>query len=324
MGLTRFSIPPLLPGCGFNFSMGEISNHEVFTRAELRIHMQQPDGSNYHPVVLRLHHGRHKGTFKKLSPSREGWIVFDVLSHVNRWRAANHSHKNIHFYIVTYPSLDDMTKDVNGKDCRSSSIKFDQALAEDRNTSEIDKDFQPLLMIYSHNLDDIMLNVSALIEAADSKQRRDVSSTTSYSGVSDATPTPDPMGSCRKHNYEIDRDTFNTIWHLGQSSQDVLVPTTFNIGVCGGDCDRDVPRSLAQHSIILYYLHLRDHQTPYRNIAWGQCCAPVKYRSVETLFSLPNNGEFRIVTLRDLSVERCSCLTIFRRPPPTDSDDSSR
>ena len=276
-------------------------------RAELRIHMRQPDGSDYQPIYLQLYHGQHKGTYKTVTPSREGWIVFDVLSHIQQWRASNHRHrkKNIHFHVLIYTSLDELTKRENGKNCHDSTIQFDQAAINGTNTG----DFQPLLMIYSHDLDVIKFNLSA-IEAAETESndvhRRDTD------GNTEARPTQPTMGRCGMHTLQINLTTFNHIWHLAQTSQTALYPRTFNINVCGGSCDRNLPLfAPAQHSIIMYYLHRRSHPTPFGNATWGQCCAPVKYQSIETLFSLPE-GEVRIVTLRDISVKRCSCLTILR------------
>ena len=277
--------------------------------------MQQPDGSETEPVFLQLYHGGHVGTYKMILPSREGWIVFDVLSHVQRWRKSNHPNKNIHFHIIAYLSFDDLSKEENGKSCKDSSIKFDQAVS---NKTE-DK---TLLMIYSRDLDVVKFNVSALIEAAEedysnARHRRQMAS-------SEPPPQQDPLTRCGKHTLQINLTMFNRIWHLAQISQDALYPRTFNINICGGECDRTLPSFMtAQHSIILYYLHTRNHDTPFSNAVWGQCCAPVTYRSIETLFSLPK-GEIRIVTLRDISVEECSCLSILERTEPPQSPTSSR
>ena len=280
-------------GCGFNFSIGEVSSSERFRRAELRIHVKQPTSVQVpDSVYLRLYHGSRKGSYKIVSPIREGWIVFDVIDEVNQWRSTNRPHKKIHFYIVAYTNLDNLDKGENGKNCQESAIKFNQPSDTDDDT-----DNQPLLMIYSHDLDVIKFNVSALINNSTSERHRRQNNELSQPQVH----------SCGKHNLQINLTTFNNIWHLGERSQTALFPRTFDINVCGGQCNRDIPNSSAQHSIILYYLYTRGHTTSYENTPWGECCAPVKYRSIETLFSLPA-GEIRIVLLRDMSVEQCSCL----------------
>ena len=273
--------------------------------------MRQPDGSEIQPVFLQLYHGNHKGTYKRVSPSREGWIVFDVLGHLRQWRttSSHHPNKKIKFYIVTYNSLDDLSKDEKGKNCSESSIQFDQGVEDD--------DLKPLLMIYSHDFDIVRFNVSALTAAAEEDsdnhaQRRQASSTTATT-----TQQPDAMSRCRKHELQIGLSTFNRIWHTAQVSQTAIYPSTFNINVCGGDCERHIPSLMtAQNAIILYYLHTNNHQTPISNTVWGQCCAPVRYRSIDTLFSLPeSDGEVRIITLKDISVKECSCLSILDRAP---------
>lgn len=288
----------------------------MFTRAELRIHMKQPDGSDFDPVFLQIYHGGHKGTYKRVTPNREGWIVFDVLGHLQRWRASGHPHKNIHFYIITYRSFNDLSKRENGTNCHNSTIKFDHATAS--NTTDEDIDLQPLLMIYSRDMDVVKFNVSAIIAAAEAQkskrmQRRQADDG-SYSEVTEPT-----LGGCGKHSLEIGIDTFNTIWQLAQPTQTALYPTTLNIDVCGGSCNTDLPSFLtAQHSIILYYLHTRSHATPYSNAEWSQCCAPVKYGSIEIMFALPD--QIKIDTLRDITVKQCSCMSILRRTqPPTSS-----
>jgi hypothetical protein len=311
--LCGFAFPN--SGCGFNFSVGDISEFEVFTRAELRIYMKTPAGSVIQPVFLQLYHGGHKGLYKKVNPSREGWIVFDVLSHLQRWRASNHPNKHIHFYVTTYNSIDDLSKEENGKDCNDgSSIQF-----EVTNKTNGDIDQQPMLMIYTHDLDVVKFNLSAIFAAAEAKGSTGVWRRQSGDSHSEVRPTLPPSRGCGKHTLQIDLNTFNQIWRLAQPSQSAIYPMTFDINVCGGNCDRDLPSLYtAQHSIILYYLHTRSHTPPYSNAMWGQCCAPVKYRSIETLISLPNQ-EFKIVTLRDISVEKCSCMSILRTQPPTPS-----
>jgi hypothetical protein len=309
---TIRSIPAMYNGennrCGFNFSISEVSDYEIFRRAELRIHMKQPSGDLINTLYLQLYHGRQRGSYKKLSPIREGWVVFDVLNEVNQWRDANHPHKKIHFYIIVYSNEDDLIKGKNGRDCSNSLIQFDQPIEGDDN--------QPLLMIYSHDLNVARINITALAEATNNTQN----STTGRhrrQTVNNGANLPPLRQSCGKHSLVISLDTLNEIWRLtGRANEHAIFPRSFNINVCAGECSRSIPLSTAQHSIIAYFLHTRnrDDEILYRNATWGQCCAPVKYRSIETLFSLPRN-EVRIVTIKDMSVEQCSCLTILERTP---------
>lgn len=281
--------------------------------------MKRPSGDLVNLVYLQLYHGRHKGGYKIVYPNREGWIVFDVLDHIRRWRDHGHPNKSIHFYIRTYTSEYDLQKGQNWKACNDSPVQFDQALIPGSQNSE---DLQPLLMIYSHDLNTVNFNLTALMEAAEANEHlMNKRSDSEYTETSPPTPELEEellplarMDTCRKHNLQIDLARFNEIWHLAQSSQTALYPTTFDINVCGGGCHRDIPITSAQHSFIVYYLHTHVNAQQYRNVIWGQCCAPVKYKNIETLFSLPD-GEFRIVTIRDISVEQCTCLTIYQTPP---------
>ena len=294
-------------GCEFNFSISEVSDYEIFRRAELRVHMQQPSGDLINTLYLQLYHGHHsgnhqRGSYKKLSPVREGWVVFDVLDELNQWRDANRQHKHIHFHIVTYTSEDDFIKGENGKDCHDSLIKFDQP-------TDADVDNLPLLMIYSHDLN--MLNLSALVEASDTKESLTPGRRRRSTGNSS-----EPLNHrCGKHNLEISLDTFNEIWHIGRPNQDAIYPRRFDISICAGGCSTSVPLSNAQHSFIAYYLHAqgRSEVIQYRNAQWGECCAPVKYKSIETLFTIEENNEVRIVRIQDMSVEQCSCMTILQQ-----------
>ena len=284
-------------GCGFNFSIGEVSDYERFRRAELRIRMRQPTGDQVNSVYLQLYYGNRKGSDKKVSPIREGWIVFDVINEVNQWRMDDHSNGKIHFQIITYTSEVDLARGKNGKNCHKSAIKFNQPSDTD---DDDDIDNKPLLMIYSHDLDVIKFNVSALIDAHVGERHR-----RQYSELS-------PLAhSCGKHNLQINLTTFNNIWQLGEKFQTALQPDYFDINVCGGQCNRDIPNASAQHSLILYYLYTRGHTTSYENTNWGQCCVPIKYRSIPTLFDL-HEGVIRIVLLRDISVDKCSCLSILQ------------
>ena len=225
----------------------DLSDLEVLNRAELRVYMKTPDGSVIDPVYLRLYHGGHKGSYKKVNPSREGWIVFDVLDHLQRWRASNYPHKHIHFYITTYTSFDDLTKGENGKNCHDgSSIQF-----EVTNNTSGDIDQQPQLMIYSYDLEVLNFNTTAIKEAAEANESTGVQRCSVIYSETEPPTLPELSTGCIKHEYEISLDTLNEIWHLAQPSQLAVYPPRLNINVCGGGCNRNLPsRHAAQHSII--------------------------------------------------------------------------
>lgn len=288
-----------------------MSSNEILRRAELRIHMKQPNGDQVNAVYLRLYHGSRKGGYKKVSPIREGWVVFDVLNEINQWRAANHPHKKIHFYIVTYTSEEDLIKGQNGKDCHASPIKFHQPQYTNETNSDEEADYMPLLMIYIHDLNTEKFNVSAIVDS----DMFNVSDVSAEKRSANPVNVSDPLHGCTKHNLSIDLELFNNIWRLGHREQVALFPRTIDINVCGGECTNQHPIGAPQHSIVLYYLYTRGRRPPHsnnHNVEWSQCCVPVKYKSLEVLFSLPNEV-MEIILLKNLSVESCSCLNIIQK-----------
>ena len=136
-------------------------------------------------------------------------MVFDVLNEVNQWRNANYPHKNIHVYIIIYENEDDLIKETNGMDCQASPIKFTQP-ASSIFSDEEDSDYQPLLMIYSHDPKNILFNVSALLEASDAtlpveRQRRQTENNDTV------VERPTPQQNCEKHYLQISVGTLNEI-----------------------------------------------------------------------------------------------------------------
>ena len=268
--------------------------------------MKQPSGDRVNTIFLQLYHGTRPISKKLVSPSREGWVVFDLLHEVDHWKArlTEHPHKQIHLSVLEFTKEEDLMKTELGKNCHDSSIQFNRPFDSNDDDSfdeSIARDKQPLLMVYSFDPNTINFNLSALIEAANAS-----------SGTQEPTRrAARQTRGCQQHSLTIDRNTFNEIWHLGDASQTAIFPSNFPINVCGGHCENNVPVSTAQHSIVLYYLSTRRHPLPVNELYWGQCCAPVKYRNIETLFSLPG-GEFQIVQLREMSVEQCTCLNILK------------
>ena len=224
-------------------------------------------------------------------------MVFDVLDELNQWRDTNHPHEQIHFNIVTYTSEDDLMKGENGKDCHNPLITFDQPTE--------DEDKQPLLLIYSHNLNN---DISALFEAsnampnmtADRHRRMTVNSSVAQPAVNQ---------SCGKHNLTISANTFTEIFRLASANVEVLLPKSFDINVCAGECSQSDSQSSAVYSLITNYLHTRiQNNLLYSNAHWGQCCAPAKYKTVEALIRV-SNSELIIVGIEGISVELCSCYS---------------
>lgn len=265
--------------------------------------MKQPSGDMVDKVYLRLFRGENSVANKEISPIREGWVVFDVLDEVNHWKnqLAKHPHKKIHFHVVSYKTKNDFAYMVNGKDCHDSPIRFERRFQ----SSEIE-DHQPLLMIYSYDPNTIKFNISALVENIThnsntvNRYRRE-----SGSGE-DASSAPPPP--CRKLDLSITLDEFNRIWALGDPTKSALAPRLFHLGLCGGQCQQDLPTSTKQHPIIIYYLSQQLHPAP-SGFHWGQCCAPNAYKSIRTIFTSPNEEEYIFTELEDIAVESCGCFT---------------
>lgn len=301
MGTSVMRISPLLfispfltDVCGFNFTLSSVSAYELFKRAELRVYMKHPSPDLLHPIHLQLFRNDIGIVHKTVSPAREGWVVFDVLDEINRLKPqlVDHPHRKIRFTIKAYDSTKDLATDMNGKDCNESPVEFEQ-------NSE---SHPPLLMIYSYDPNAVKLNISALFENISS-----ISNTSLPSADRKRRNSP----SCARHDLEISLSQFNEIWRSGSPARTALYPPSFNLGVCGGVCNNRFPIAAPQHTVILYYLASREHPVPSSFSEWEQCCAPVKYRSFDALFSLPDD-EYQIIPLQELSVERCACMNIVR------------
>lgn len=293
-----FTFPSLTDVCGFNFTLSSVSAYELFKRAELRVYMKHPSPDLLNPIHVQLFRNGIGIVHKTVSPAREGWVVFDVLDEINRLKSqfVQHPHRKIRFTIKTYESTKDLATDKNGKDCKESPVEFEQ-------NSE---SHPPLLMIYSYDPNAIKINASALFENLSNTSNITIASTGNNTRGRRNSP------SCGLHSLQITLNKFNEIWRSGSNDMTALYPPTFNLGVCGGVCNNRFPIASSQHSIILYYLASQNHAVPSNFAEWTQCCAPVKYRSYDALFSLPDE-EYQIIPLRELSVERCTCLNVVTR-----------
>ena len=90
---------------------------------------------------------------------------------------------------------------------------------------------------------------------------------------------------------------------LGDKEAEVVYPTFYDAGMCGGICNSNTPSlSYSNHASIIDLL-IKNGAFPNHN--FKSCCVPVKYRSMAVLVDGPTT--FAVIIFGDMSVQQCEC-----------------
>lgn len=206
------------------------------------------------------------------------------------------------FHVKVYKTVPDLDSK-NAMPC--TSIKF------------VDRDFteetKPVYIVYSYNHEIENINYNDIANEV-------IENILTTDGDSAAVSQTGPsrrrkrqiQHNCKVNEMRVNKDNiYNKM--VGSVSQDfeVVVPLSYNAGICGGACDTSLipDGSPSNHAPFVYLLIEQKKFRDLHGYSFQRCCAPVKYGPL-TVFST-SDGSHQINTIDNMIVKQCQCLDII-------------
>ena len=304
-----------MPQCGqYNFSLAALNSGEFIIKAELHVYMRKPVPLASHQgpvVVLEKYRGHHDPEFvtSRIIPSTrgEGWQVFQIQHIIQAWvnnKDSHHSRK-IGFRLSVYTDFDAVQRK-SPQDCKDAQLQFVYS-------SEDNAEHEPLLVIYSYDPAIEQVNLESILNELNTN-------TTPTPTVDEGTESPtntegkrsvvNQPTRCRVKRLEITKDHLNNIPFI--KTGDIILPESFNAGICGGVCSNRFPQKSSAHAELVHLLLHTRAFTGLNYSKYQQTCSPVRHRAVEFLVHQKNDGAFEIIIRNNLQITDCACLEVFK------------
>ena len=286
---------------------------EFIIKAELHLYMKQPapfTTTSFLVVIERFRRGHDPDyvTSREISPNHgEGWHVFRIEHTVQEWvnNLESHDSRKMGFKLTVYPNIGAYARrsETNAmqQHCKDAPLQF-------ISSKEEDEEHEPLLVIYSYDPEEENLNLEAILNRLES------ASTPGPTGMTEA-PT---VSERRKRNEPPHchvRDLYISTTHLNQikfagTGQTIILPTSFNAGICGGRCQSQFPRVSSQHAALVHLLLQRRFFSGLNYNKYKQTCSPVRYSPIEFLVRGPDDS-FQILIRHNMRITDCDCLDVY-------------
>lgn len=312
---TRFFLFTV-PKCGqYNFSLAAVNSGEFIIKAELHVYMKMPvpPVSNRGLVVVlekyRGHHDPEIVTFRVIpSTQGEGWQVFEVQHIIQAWvnNRDSHDSRKIGFRLSVYANFDELEKK-SPQDCKDAQLQFVYSSKDDKNAEH-----EPLLVIYSYDPTMEQVNFMSVLNEL---------STNTTPATTEAEGSESPTNAERKRSVNqstrcevkplvVTKEHLNKIPFIKGGK--VMLPDSFNAGVCGGVCSNRFPRhkETPAHASLVHVLLQTRAFTGLRYEKYQQTCSPVKYAAEEFLVRR-DDGVFEIQFRHHIRITKCDCLEVY-------------
>ena len=119
------------------------------------------------------------------------------------------------------------------------------------------------------------------------------------------------LPACRLNNLNIATANIHLPDNLLEGK--ILLPVTYNAGICGGQCGNTFPMHMT-HSQLVHMLVTSqsfEYTKPQgMNTDFEQSCSPVQFSSLVVIFL--KAGSTRLVTLNNMRITKCDCLEVLR------------
>ena len=308
-----------VPKCGqYNFSLAAVNSGEFIIKAELHVYMKQPIPHALHRgpvVVLEKYRGHHDPEFvtSRIIPSTqgEGWQVFQVQHIIQAWvnKKDSHDSRNIGFRLSVYTDFDEFQKK-SPEDCKDARLQFVYSPQDDKNAEH-----EPLLVIYSYDPTMEQVNFQSVLNEYGNNttpattEAEGSESPTNAEGKRSVRSVANQSTRCEVQPLKVTKEHLNRISFIDGGR--VMLPDSFNAGICGGVCSNRFPRlkeTPAHASLVHVLLQTRAINGLQYN-KYQQTCSPVKYAAEG--FLVARGDVFEIQVRQHIKITKCDCLEVF-------------
>ena len=212
-------------------------------------------------------------TFKHID-SAPGWKTFDITPIVLSWKQG----------LVNHGLQIRLTK---GKEVLSCEGVFSQGEQDSVNT-------EPLLIVFTNDHD------SSFFKHMLKEERKSLKSHTTIQ------PKERKRSTVRVQNVGCHRkEMMVTAASLSAGGVSVLLPNSFDVGVCEGHCTK---LQLSPHTDHAHILSLHYRNTLDLSAIPSRCCVPTSYKKINMIFYNEANGEYTIKQNVLAQANECDCL----------------
>ncbi len=200
------------------------------------------------------------------------------------------------FKVSIYKDVNEMqAKDAKETyDC-GQNVKFAYEGFTDEN--------MPLLITYSY--DPRVANVDYKMIAAQARATQIVASADTARRKRQITET------CRKHPLIVKSTEILFGIVSNDPSCEIVYPSEYDAGICGGTCDETLPGSHTNHApFINILISSNSFSSRHPTYNFKPCCVPVKYRSLRVYTQSPDKSS-TIVTVDNMIIDQCDCIDIL-------------
>lgn len=302
--------------CGeFNFSIASINSSEFILKAELHLYLENPSESGDYVVFVKLFNSlarRDIATSRQILTTKgeSGWFTFDVDEVVHEWVQAGEPYAVFKLQVYPYDERLQLSPPLA---CEDDLVPF--VFTRDNTDTE------PFLVVYSYDDEVEQINYGLIMDQLerDAQDQPTIASPSVSTSTDidtnqalarrkrDATPVELPLPpTCSVQQLNVTAADLNRLSVIRGSQ--VFLPLSYNAGVCGGKCGSKFPRG-PQHAALIHILLNQGTFNDRHGYSFSQCCAPVRYTSLETLTR--SGYEFRINILTDMKIMQCECLDVI-------------
>lgn len=285
----------------FNFSISSINTSELVMKAELHLYLDQDRVKPYSSLHVVVKSKKSLGRMGPWTEERDLDVkidsvvnqkhVFDVTSLLYEMVRGNHTHAE---FTVNFFDNDDPSNNALPSCLFVSS------------SSNIEK--EPLLIVHSYDFELKKIGYSSILEnlnRTDLARRRRAGSNINT----------EPAPRCGLFPLQILASEIPR-----SSGQEILLPSQYDAGICGGSCGQTLPvQEDVHHSQLVHFLQQTAAFRNRHDYNIRRCCAPLEYDSVEVIVETSDSKLSMLKIIPNMRIKKCECIEIidFESSPNT-------
>ena len=167
-----------------------------------------------------------------------------------------------------------------------------------------DEDTEPLLVVHSYDSDLDKIDYARILDTV--KQNNTAATEVNKRS---ARQTQQEIPFCKVLPLEVQGHEIPK----KNGSEQILAPSSYNAGICGGDCGTTMPQYPdLGHNVLIHMLQGSSDFRDRHGHTITRCCAPIKYSPLKMIVLPPNatSESAYIRILENMMVAQCGCIEI--------------
>ena len=225
--------------------------------------------------------------------------IFDVSGVVADWIRDKKNHAE--FFISIY-------KDAASKS--SDPILCDQWQFYNNTNTDTNTDTEPQLVVHSYDTELEKIDYKRILDGLNSTENVIKRSASSTSDTMQRRRRQTKINNhCGRYSLNITNHEISTV-----KGETVLVPFSYDAGICGGGCGQSLPVDQEiRHNLLVHMLQSSDDFRNRHGYNITRVCTPIKYQGLDVIVSPPESSGSKAPFIRiipNMRITQCECLEI--------------